>query len=537
MNLKKSVFSYIIWAVFAVLCCLGVVFALDAAEIADIFGWPYSVMTGAACGYLILTAAVFFALRTLCAEIGEHVSDRERLERIASVVLPAAVLVGIVVYLILYMLYHVPLTLEDDSFYRQAVVSAGAGVPFAVHGASFLYPHLLHVMLLVFGNTPFAGVVLQIILFFICLLLLYIGMQAFAGVVPAAISMAALGFLPVSLQFVFSLTPEFFFLAFYLSGFCLAGMLFQKYRERSCASAGLYFLAFLSGIYIGFLVYLDLYSISLFLFPAVFYSLDSKKLKQALGINLTILFGGGAGFILSVLLAARIGGMGVSAYLRELLALYTQNIRFERELLEKTLLLPDVTLVGSLLTVSFAFFVIPAFFLWKKSQNSAFILNLLLVYILTVFHVLSMNAQMAVTFSWSVLAGLGFYGVVRLPEVQAEDGTEEEMSAEEKRSEKAEGTQKKKNKAKKELSEKNDTLKEEKKSGEKAVKEELIKTDAETNASENKVQKKPAPGQPLHNPLPVPKKKSRSQVDFGYQVKEADMKFDVEVSDNDDFDV
>ena len=51
-----------------------------------------------------------------------------------------------------------------------------------------------------------------------------------------------------------------------------------------------------------------------------------------------------------------------------------------------------------------------------------------------------------------------------------------------------------------------------------------------------KEQEKPAPGEPLHNPLPVPKKKSRPQADFGYQVTDARMKFDLDVADEDDFD-
>lgn len=55
-------------------------------------------------------------------------------------------------------------------------------------------------------------------------------------------------------------------------------------------------------------------------------------------------------------------------------------------------------------------------------------------------------------------------------------------------------------------------------------------------AIEKTEQEKPAPGEPLHNPLPVPKKKSRPQADFGYQVAEEKMRFDLDVSDEDDFD-
>lgn len=588
MNLKKSIFSYIIWAAFAVLCCLAIIFALDTAEITNMSGWPCVAVAGAACAYLLLTAAVYFALRTLCTEAGRHIGDRERLERVTSVVLPVLILVGAVAYLVLYMLYHIPLTLADDSFYRQAYVTVGASVPYAVHGASWLYPCLLHVMLLVFGNTPFAGVVLQIALFFICLLLVYIGMQAFAGTLPAAVSMAVLGFLPVSLQFVFSLTPELFYLALYLLGFCLSGVLFRKCRKGGSVSPGFYLFAFLLGLYIGFLVYLDLYSISLLLFLAVLYSLDSGKVKQAFMINLTALLGGVAGFMISVLFASQMGEMGISAYLRELLTLYTQDARFGREMIEGALL-PDTTLVGSLLTVSFAFFVIPAFFIWKRNQNSAFIVNLFLVYALSAFHVFRFSGQMITTFSWGALAGLGFYGVVRRAETEDEGEMDEEAHEGEKGSERAqrakdtarEESSGKKKVRKVEVSEKNAARKEEileQKTDQKEVisekntvqKEELSKKktvlsrenvqdkktasgkkeisekktnggvtnmDTETTITEKKEQEKPAPGQPLHNPLPVPQKKSRPQADFGYQVGEADMKFDIEVADDDDFDV
>lgn len=611
MNLRKSIFSYIIWAAFAVLCCLAIIFALDTAEITKMSGWPCVAVAGAACAYLLLTAAVYFALRTLCTEAGRHIGDRERLESVTSVVLPVLILVGAVAYLVLYMLYHIPLTLADDSFYRQAYVTVGVSVPYAVHGASWLYPCLLHVMLLVFGNTPFAGVVLQIALFFICLLLLYIGMQAFAGTLPAAVSMAVLGFLPVSLQFVFSLTPELFYLALYLLGFCLAGALFRKCREGSSVSPGLYLFTFLLGLYIGFLVYLDLYSISLLLFLAVLYSLDSGKVKQAFMINLTALLGGAAGFVISLLSASQMGEMGLSAYLRELLRLYTQDAHLGREMIE-SVLLPDTTLVGSLLTVSFAFFVIPAFFIWKRSQNSAFIVNLFLVYAMSAFHVFRFSGQMIATFSWSVLAGLGFYGVVRRTET-GDEADEEESSGKkkvrkvevsEKNADQKEEIPEQKTAQKEVISEKNTVQKDElskKKTArieeisekDTAQKEEILEQktagkdeisgkkiarkeekipeqktvlsreivqdkktasgkeknsekrtnggmttmDTETTIIEKKEQEKPAPGQPLHNPLPVPQKRSRPQVDFTYQVGEADMKFDVEVADDDDFDV
>lgn len=459
--------------------------------------WPYIGMVAALCGYLILTVAVFFAFRTLAAELRRHCGDKERFKRAAFVVLPTVILIGTILYLVLYMLYHVPLTLDDDSFYRQAVISVGKSVPFAVHGASWLYTCLLHIMLLVFGNTPFAGVVLQIILFFMCLLFLYIGMQSCAGILSAAVSMALLAFLPVSRQFLFSLTPEFFYLALYLFGFCLCGIFFKNFRDKSRTSLIQYFFAFLLGLYIGFLLYLDLSGILLYFLFAVLFFADKEKRKQAAGINLTILSGIAVGSVLSVLPASRTGGMTPMQCLEEICELYAKNAGIGSEILKraKALPLPDTTLTGSLLLLSFAFFVIPSFFIRKRNQSVAFILNLFFVYGLYVIFSVPMNMQMMVTCFWCILAGIGFNGIV----CQAEGNA---------------------NKKKKNLEEK--------------VMDARKTTEVQTETEE---QEKPAPGEPLHNPLPVPKKKSRTQADFAFPVEVSDMKFDIEVSDDDDFDV
>ncbi len=48
--------------------------------------------------------------------------------------------------------------------------------------------------------------------------------------------------------------------------------------------------------------------------------------------------------------------------------------------------------------------------------------------------------------------------------------------------------------------------------------------------------KKPAPGEPLHNPLPVPKKHIKKEFNFKYEIPEEKMKFDREIPADDDFD-
>ena len=157
--------------------------------------------------------------------------NKEYLKKAASIALPAIILVGAAVYLARYIPYNAPLMLQNDSFYNQALVSAGKNMEFDLYDASRFYVYVLHGMFLIFGNTPFAGLVLQIILFFVCLLFLYIGMRYFAGTAAAALAMAVLAFSPLSLRYLFSMTPEFLYLTCCLFGFMIAGAIFGKMKR------------------------------------------------------------------------------------------------------------------------------------------------------------------------------------------------------------------------------------------------------------------------------------------------------------------
>ena len=172
-------------------------------------------------------------------------------------------------------------------------------------------------------------------------------------------------------------------------------------------------------------------------------------------------------------------------------------------------------------------------------------MNLFLVYGLAGISVFCLDMQMVVTFAWSILAGAGVYGVVRTAE---EEMMEEAVTKEDNGDEKESGTSEEV-----EIGEEEKTGDLKMKTGKKAKKNvqsekkkssvkqsERISKDSEipvkTSSENKKEQEKPAPGEPLHNPLPVPKRKIRPQVDFGYQVKETEMKFDLDVTDQDDFD-
>lgn len=528
MDPKKNVCSYIIPALFAFFCGLSIFCLSEAAGFAEMFGWPQPALIGGICMYLLLTAAVFAALRALFTEIGKHLKDKKRLETVFAVVLPVLTILGIVVYLAFYLMCHIPVTLHDDTFYRLALVMAEGGVTYCAHGTTYLYVCLLHGMFFIFGNTPFAGIVLQIALFFICLFLLYIGMRDYAGVVPAAAATALFGFFPLSIEYIFSLTPEFFYLALYLLGFCLTGIVYRKFTRPGKASLGEYVCLFLAGLYVGFLVYLDIYSISLYFFFAGLYFVGKEKKKQAFGANVLALLGGTGGFFLSAavvfLAVGNLTGnenvaIDFGIFLKQTASFYLENMNLlGNDILKALSSYNDVSLIAFLLLISLAFFIVPAVFLQKRRPVCAFVLNLFLLYGVSYWGLTGLQGQMRGIICWCMLAGLGVRGTICLSEklpAEKESGNIEMKDAdntviiEKKVTEEAEGP-------------------EGKKTGEQA---------AESKGAEKKEQEKPAPGKPLHNPLPVPKRKSRPQADFARPVAEADMKFDIETADDDDFDV
>ena len=47
----------------------------------------------------------------------------------------------------------------------------------------------------------------------------------------------------------------------------------------------------------------------------------------------------------------------------------------------------------------------------------------------------------------------------------------------------------------------------------------------------------PLPGQPLHNPLKGPKKHVKKELNYAVEVPEDLMKFDIEITENDDYDI
>lgn len=539
-NQDKSIFGYIVWTVFAVYCGLGMFSVLWAGGAAEIFGMSRYVLAGSVliCMYFMVTV---FAMPRMISEErgkssgGDASARRKRVKmRSLAVWLPVLVLLAVLAYLA----FHLMTSPDASSFIRMSPDLAGQVVPFTVHGASWLYACLVHGVFLVSGGTPVALFALQVTLFSACILLLYVGMRAYTGAVPAAVSAAAFVFFPSSIRYVFFPVSGLFFLAFYLSGLCLMGILYRSFarmdapasdspKESRKAWLKFYLFALFVGLYAGFLVYLDLEGVSLFLFLAALFSADQKrgahgKKKQACLASLIALAGGVCGFFYTayvvVLSAGNLIGGGnfvenFCVFLERLAGFYAQRTDFWVSGSPEAFGVLETAPLSSLALFLLAFLNVPASFARRKSPVYAFLLNLVLTNILCFSGATGLDqmeffgeqGQIMPILGWCMLAGVGIWGAVPMQEeavakiaAQDGDGDLDEMGAEIK---------------------------------------EFNEIEAEDSGKKGTIQKKPAPGEPLHNPLPVPEKKKRARADFDYPVADSDMKFDVEVAENDDFDV
>ena len=172
---------------------------------------------------------------------------------------------------------------------------------------------------------------------------------------------------------------------------------------------------------------------------------------------------------------------------------------------------PDVTLVCNLMICAGAAWCIFSFLRKKEDNGCFYMLSLVILALFVSFGNQNMSYQLLITAFWSILAALGITSVMFVKEktVEAEEAvkvlTVDEICEKEMKAGTAE-----------------------------LQIEELKPEETECSNMEN-TEKKPI--QYIENPLPLPKKHVKKTMDYKFEPEEHLMKYDIEVSDDDDFDL
>lgn len=492
MSWRKNGFSYIAWLVYTLLTGT----ALLALTCGKTKGTAEGIL-GAAVILLAAGATAFLLYRFTPRRSGEK-SGKRTVWRVAEAAV-AAVLLAIGLWLRLKGLEGAG---EAAAYFEMAEVAPGQRIPQIAHGAVYFYVRLLHIVFYFLGNKFTAGIWLQLLLQFGAALLLYPAVRRLTG--PRA-ALAALAFLmcsPYMIQKALVLSPEMLYLFFWAAVFAWVSAYTVRLRTPD--------FLFL-GMAVSAVSYLDISGLLLFLFAvAVIFCVREEApggRKKAGALSLCFL-GFLIGFAVCVCADAWCSGKSVCGVLLAWFTLYQP---------EGFLLSVETAAAGSvwegLLPV--ALMTVGVFSFWcdqKRDRMGAYVLGLCLVLAASLCGVFTpeMPGNLFVFLLAVLLAGTGVEQCFRTPAEQAAVGSGRGEAAEE--------------------TLRSAELLETAAAGETGRGKGLPEAGEPENPSERKIKY-------IDNPLPLPKKHVRRVMDYRLKPEAESADFDVEIADDDDFDI
>ena len=294
------------------------------------------------------------------------------------------------------LLLHMDAVARGNGLYDMAIIRAGEGVPAMAHRASYVYTVFLSLVLSFTGNKAVVGIVLQLFLEIAVILVLYAGVRLLTGRIEAVCVLTVMAF---SMDFcgeLFRLTPEVFYLLVYAGGILLLGV----YAKKNTMGR-----LILAGIGIGWLGYLDPAGWILLL-PGVYITLNSllqlrKKACKCWMAPVVLVGLALAVMLILCVVDALLAGQSVGSILAEWFAAFVsgQGIVFPAG--------PDKQPVFSIVICFMAALAVFGFWFQEKQKQDIWILLLIVFTILDMLNVGALRYESFLTAIWGVLAGVG----------------------------------------------------------------------------------------------------------------------------------
>lgn len=250
---KSSIPTILIWVLYGLVS--GICLFLLSMSVSAGLG------LGAAAG-LAAGLAVMFALGLLMRGLSRPVQRftvRVGNHRLIPVIVESILFLLCLVGMTAYRLW-MPWQISGDTFFESAVVTGETFFPQTYHGGAKVYLWLLHGAMVLLGNRTFAAIVLQLLLLFGAVAVVYYGVKKLSGAVAAFVTIAFIGFAPFMIAQTERFTPFLVFLIFYGLGVGCIAALPDRMSGAAEGSGGLTALLlqyFLTGIFIGICCYLD----------------------------------------------------------------------------------------------------------------------------------------------------------------------------------------------------------------------------------------------------------------------------------------
>ncbi len=478
MTYRKTWFDYVLWAVYAGLCVTLLAFT-GYHLYAYYVGLPLAKL-GAFLVFPVLVCA-YLALRLSCQAIRKKydfsVHGAVMLE---TLVVSTAFVFGLLMRI--GRVLHTPKELVAGDFYERALIRAGqSAAPFA-HGVSDLYVRCLSGVFAFLGNSLAAAVLFQVFLQIIAMALGYCVVKKAAGRLPACVSLLCLTFSGAFLKKITVIDPECLFLALYLAGLFLT-VSFLKAVLRGQSAAVSVLLAVFTGGALGALIYLELWSATLLFFLAGLFTGKCQApdgRRRCITAFFAAIVSCVAGFFSAVAVDAAISGAGFTGCLSGWGLLYAK-----RGLQGRLFGVIDGQYVFWTALFVMAAFLAFEFVRGEKEQDyTLWFFPCILSAILMLTDFGGTGSGSVALFLFSVTAGLGIRNCVG-------GGQAEKV---------------------------------------RAKIEKINETAEEPEVLEKEKTRF------IENPLPLPKKHVKREMDYDFEISESDMHYQIDIPEGDDFD-
>ena len=524
MTYRKTWFSYVLWAVYVGFCIMLLTFMGY-----NLYAGYISSSMARIGGLLIFPIAIgaYWSIRAVSQIIRKkyvmHIHTANMLE---FFVVAFSVVFGILLRIssVLYSETHFETTVSSPahicdivnvpytSYYDMALVRAGETIQPLTHGAGYLYVMCLSAVCSFLGNRIASAVLLQALIQMISIVLTYVAVRKMAGKLTSCIVLVYLSFSSIYIDEMYELSPDCFVFMLYMLGLLLVAEYIRDYCDNRFSKPMVVCGAVLTGLITGILVYLDLKLIILFvfmigLFTGKKHAPTEEKICNGTGMSV-------AAFVITVVscVAGLCTMFGIVSLYRGTdfgkditvwLSLYYQKFQFG--VIDNFVYVRSELPVMALLLVA-ASFLIFEFFRSGKEQNYMLWITACIFIAPTPMTKIGILPYTVFTlFQWSVLAGLGLQNCIFGGQGKIVQAKIEEINAA------AEPFG--------DIAVSTDT--------QTAVQKEILPANEQTE------------GKPrfIENPLPLPKKHVKKEMDYQYPVEDKDMKYDVEVDETDDFDI
>ena len=522
--MKKTWLSYLLWLVYAL---AAVILSASYLSTAGTGLWGANKYAVPICGCLGIAAAmaIWFAGRRAAGKLEGRFCQDEYSRKTVEYALTAGILAAFVFYRVYWLGFlDVP---AKSIYYDMALVKDSGGVPELAHGAAYLYTSVLSTVFSFFGNKASAGLGLQILLQTLSVFLLYYAVKLLSGRAEALCTLAVLAFLPVYMEQIYCLTPETFYFFLFTVSLVAVGLC-KRENEKGKRGKPVHAVFFSIGILIGIMGYLDAAGFVLLLFVGGICAEEAatgergrkgrnrrrEKYKSAGNKFLFCLFGMLAAFFTCLLWDGMASGSALADIWNTWLGVYGTTGIFHF-----TFGLGSNAVSGIVLCFC-ALLGLVGFWFHKIQKQDIWVLYLVAM---TFWNMVSGEVSCIpsfLIFGWAVLAGIGIASMKRnwegdeavralVPELVLEDMDE---AAEEEAVETERITE----------------------TGKITETEKISETGKITETDKPEIGRKV---KLIENPLPLPKKHERREMDFDRIVEWEKMKFDTAVDETDDFDV